>query len=204
MDISYVRNIVYPPDETPTEKGHRKRLAKMGYPCYGRARHSLPLQHSRFLSMHNRHRQYRRYQSVEISSLYKRTSEGFINFCLEIGDVPEELRHIDERLHIGRINHYKGYIPGNLKWESITSNSLERIARLGSPIWDENGIPRNDQFKQRIEIFLALPKEIELEKSQVRESLNLRSDKLSRFIKKIKRYHPLNIETTFSTLTIRN
>jgi hypothetical protein len=52
------------------------------------------------------------------------TREGYIEFCKELGPIPKRMR----RPSVGRIDHYLGYVRGNIHWQSYNKNSAIRRA----------------------------------------------------------------------------
>lgn len=94
-----------------------------GYPYYGQLKKKFPIHWMSFSGMYKRKRQY----EIEIDSLFKRNVDGFIEFILYIGDVPKYMISPS----VGRIDHSKGYIIGNFRWESAYSNSIESGIRNG-------------------------------------------------------------------------
>lgn len=49
---------------------------------------------------------------------FPRTKIGFEEFCNEIGPIPKDIK----RPSVGRKNHDKGYVYGNIKWEEYEYN----------------------------------------------------------------------------------
>lgn len=56
------------------------------------------------------------------SIAWPRTREGYIEFCAEIGLHPLGMA----KPSVGRIDHRKGYEPGNIQWEEHRVNSVKR------------------------------------------------------------------------------
>lgn len=53
---------------------------------------------------------------------YPRTLEGFLQWLGDIGPIPKGL----VKPSVGRIDHSKGYEPGNMQWEEHRFNSFKR------------------------------------------------------------------------------
>jgi hypothetical protein len=52
---------------------------------------------------------------------FEHSANGFIDFLVYLGDIPEGMG----RPSIGRLDHSKGYVRGNFRWESFSENSAE-------------------------------------------------------------------------------
>lgn len=55
---------------------------------------------------------------------FPRTRDGYIEFCKEIGPIPKRMK----RPTVGRIDHYFGYVRGNIRWQPYNKNSAIRRA----------------------------------------------------------------------------
>lgn len=98
--------------------GKRSAFSR-GLPYYGKLRSKFPIHFSSFTHMYARHKT----KGVEISETFSRDVDGFINFLLYIGDLNTEYDTL------GRIDHSKGYIEGNFKWEPYWENYSEAALR---------------------------------------------------------------------------
>ncbi len=108
------------PDDTKfTQEEWMGKLSVIsrGHPYYGLLKKEFPTHWMSFSGMHKRKKEY----NIEIDSLFERNTNGFIEFILYLGDVPENMIIPT----VGRIDHSKGYIVGNFRWESKGSNSSE-------------------------------------------------------------------------------
>lgn len=56
------------------------------------------------------------------SIFWQRTREGYLSFCSHIGPKPDGV----QKWSVGRIDHSKGYEPGNVRWELHRMNSVKR------------------------------------------------------------------------------
>lgn len=101
------------------------------------------LQH--FKGCHNRVR-----DGKSPSIFWPRTKEGYLNFCSEIGKFPEAM----EKPSVGRIDHDKGYEPGNIRWEEHKFNSVKRIGTKY-----QNSIERHPKLDDRTPSFKLGSKE---------------------------------------------
>lgn len=106
---------------TNEEYGGKISVISRGLPYYGKLKKEFPAHWSSFTGMHKRHK----VKGVDIDSLFDRDVNGFIEFILYVGDIPKFM--IDPS--IGRIDHSKGYIVGNFRWESLSSNAKESSER---------------------------------------------------------------------------
>lgn len=78
---------------------------------------------------------------------WPRTREGFLAFAKEMGSIPVGMK----RPSVGRIDHDKGYVTGNVKWEEHSFNSwrgrrpeqpmLDEVAFGAAPSPDDEEIP---------------------------------------------------------------
>jgi hypothetical protein len=84
---------------------------------WGEEKQKYPLSHGAFTRCHDRVRDGK---VTEIS--WPRTPEGFNAFRKEIGPWPKDMK----KPSIGRIDHNKGYIAGNIRWEEYAINSVKR------------------------------------------------------------------------------
>lgn len=98
--------------------GKRSAFSR-GLPYYGKLRSKFPIHFTSFVDMHYRHK----IKGVEISETFSRDTDGFINFLLYLGDLNTEYDTL------GRIDHSKGYIEGNFKWEPYWENYSEAALR---------------------------------------------------------------------------
>lgn len=55
---------------------------------------------------------------------FTRDRDGYLEFCKELGPIPAKLK----RVSVGRIDHFKGYVRGNIRWEEYNYNSRKRYA----------------------------------------------------------------------------
>lgn len=104
---------------TVEELAGKRSAESRGLPYYGKLRKEFPTHFTSFAKIHYR---------TKLSGLacdFPRTVEGFIEFLLYIGDVP------DDQLWptVGRFDHSKGYICGNFAWQDQDENSGESVAR---------------------------------------------------------------------------
>jgi len=53
---------------------------------------------------------------------WPRTRKGYIAFCKHIGKKPKD----GQKWSVGRKNHNKGYVRGNVRWELYKFNSVKR------------------------------------------------------------------------------
>lgn len=53
---------------------------------------------------------------------WERNREGYEAFCKELGPKPENMK----KATVGRIDHSKGYVTGNIQWEEHYWNSIKR------------------------------------------------------------------------------
>lgn len=98
-----------------------KRHQKLGRWTYIGMRNKYPVHWIGFVGIHKRHRERGRALGPEFS----RDIQGFWNFIEEIGPVPKGMN----RPTVGQINHRKGYIAGNFRWESHYDNTQESAIR---------------------------------------------------------------------------
>lgn len=98
--------------------GKRSAFSR-GLPYYGKLRSKFPIHFTSFAAMYARHKT----KGVEISETFSRDTDGFINFLLYLGDLNTEYDTL------GRIDHSKGYIEGNFKWEPYWENYSEAAVR---------------------------------------------------------------------------
>jgi hypothetical protein len=56
---------------------------------------------------------------------FPRTREGYIAFCKELGPKPR-----GQKWSVGRKNHGKGYVRGNIKWQILSDNVREMRQRV--------------------------------------------------------------------------
>jgi hypothetical protein len=69
---------------------------------------------------------------------WPRTREGYDQFFEEIGQIPRDIR----RPSIGRIDHTKGYEPGNVRWEPFSYNAWKerRSETEAAPLMASAGV----------------------------------------------------------------
>jgi len=53
---------------------------------------------------------------------WPRSRSGFLKFCDEIGPKPND----GQKWSVGRKDHSKGYVKGNIRWELYAHNSVKR------------------------------------------------------------------------------
>lgn len=53
---------------------------------------------------------------------WPRNKDGYLKFCKEIGPIPKNMN----KPSVGRKNHRKGYVKGNIRWEEHKFNSVKR------------------------------------------------------------------------------
>jgi len=80
-------------------------------------RKEFPIEFKRFIGCHNRV-----HEGKTPSMYWPRDSSGFFGWLSDIGPIPSHL----EKPSVGRIDHSKGYVPGNMRWEEHRLNSIKR------------------------------------------------------------------------------
>ena len=108
----------------------KKSCESRGLPYYYGLRHKYPTHSSSFAGIHNRHIT----KNIYVSDRYRRDLEGFINFLVDIGDVPKNMAEPT----VGRYDHDKGYIKGNFRWQELRENSKE--------VSERNGMTKKDKL----------------------------------------------------------
>ena len=56
------------------------------------------------------------------SIFWPRSRQGYLDFCKEMGPKPTQMN----KPSVGRIDHSRGYEPGNVRWEEHAVNSIKR------------------------------------------------------------------------------
>lgn len=98
-----------------------------GLPYYGGLKKKFPIHWSSFHNMWKRAKDPK--IPCGISVRYNRNVNGFINFILDIGPIPDGIKQPS----VGRIDHSDGYVFGNFKWQEKNENSTEAAIRTASP-----------------------------------------------------------------------
>lgn len=123
-------------------RGGMKSALSRGLPFYGLLRREYPRHFAAFSSLHKR---------VELgrsTTDLPRNSEGFIQFLLEIGDLPVDMR----KPSVGRKDHDLGYVRGNYEWQSLSDNSKEVQLRMVM-VGRHNSYRRADTaFRRRLQL----------------------------------------------------
>lgn len=118
----YLESLVSIPEGelTSAEKSALTRSQTQGTSFYGRIPQSFPVHYNRFMKMHDHYMEGvtgRKARDITISSAFNRTADGLINFILESGPIPSNMKHPTLTRNYPR----KGFIRGNLSWKSSTA-----------------------------------------------------------------------------------
>lgn len=89
---------------------------KYDYDPYGK----LNLFWHAFHGIHNR--------GTEVSPVFSRTKEGFVNFVNYLGD-PGDMK----RPSVGRFDHDEGYVLGNFAWQEFNENAKLKHKKVQRP-----------------------------------------------------------------------
>lgn len=107
-------------DELSThERGYRDRCLSRGNNYYGRLRKEFPVHFNSFYNMQ------KRCVFLDIETDFTYDVDGFIEFILYVGEVPEGMN----RPSVGRLNHDCGYVKGNFEWQALSDNCSEVATR---------------------------------------------------------------------------
>lgn len=98
--------------------GHTRESAKKAALARGDS-YFIDLQVNAFYRMHNRIRDWK------LLTDFTRTREGFVDFVVHIGEVPEGMI----KPGVGRKDHTKGYVKDNFMWQSFRDNCIENALR---------------------------------------------------------------------------
>lgn len=118
----YLENLVIITEEqmTASEKSSFSRSKSRGTAFYGRLPRIFPIHYRSFRKMHDHFIESaagRTARDIKISSAFKRTANGLINFILETGPVPSNMKYPTLiRKYISR-----GFVRGNLMWKSASA-----------------------------------------------------------------------------------
>lgn len=119
MNEDLLRSLVFPDESSLTinELRTKRRCATQGISYYGRARYSeeSSIYYTAFDGVMIRTK------AEKLDSDYSRTPESFIEFYLEIGNIPDGMISPT----VGRLDHSLGYLRGNFEWQSFSDNSSE-------------------------------------------------------------------------------
>jgi len=115
-----------------------------GLPFYGGLKIEFPYHWNSFKSMQRRSS----LKSYECDFTYD--VDGFIDFILYLGAVPFSIKIPT----IGRLDHSKGYIKGNFKWEEQYDNYSEAGTRLYES--ETAGYKQNQFYKKCNELKIKL------------------------------------------------
>jgi hypothetical protein len=110
--------------DTPAKKSARTRSSIYGTGFYGYLPSLFETHYRSFRKMHDHHVE----RKDKVSSRFKTTSQGFINFILEIGPIPSGMKNPV----LTRIHPRKGFIRGNLKWMNRDKFRAKNAARASS------------------------------------------------------------------------
>lgn len=105
---------------TATEKAALTRSQTQGTSYYGRLPQVFPVHYKRFTKMHDHFVECatgRKARDIMISSAFERDANGLINFILETGPIPSNMKHPT----LTRTYPRKGFIRGNLTWKSAST-----------------------------------------------------------------------------------
>lgn len=107
---------------TSAEYGGMKSALARNLPYYGKLKDVFP---HHWISFHGMQKRSKSNDKCKISSRYSFDVDGFINFIMDTGYVPEGMNSPT----IGRKNHDIGYIENNFQWESKSDNCKESANR---------------------------------------------------------------------------
>ena len=93
----------------------KRSVELRGVPYYAPLRRAFPHHWQSFRCMHKR----------GTPNAFPKNISGFIDFIIYLGPVPSYMK----KPSIGRIDHSKGYFPGNFEWQESRENSREVALR---------------------------------------------------------------------------
>ncbi len=114
---------------THMEHVARNSVLARGLPYYGVLKKIFNYHWASFMNMHQR--------PTHVDPKYDRNRDGFINFIVDISEVPPDMM----RPSIGRIDHNLGYIPGNFMWQEFSDNARDGGKRAPHPSSRSNSFP---------------------------------------------------------------
>lgn len=119
MEIQYTKEYLSDLYNKSIELNSKQLMAKLsvesrGLPYYGNLKKVFPIHFKRFKSMNHRR--------GKVNLEFRNSVEGFINFIVEIGPIPEGMVFPS----VGRKDHSKGYEVGNFRWQEFSENCSDR------------------------------------------------------------------------------
>jgi len=90
-------------------------LKRLGKPCYEGLKQKYPVHFSSFSALNGRCKR------KKLENDFPRTKKGFEDFIEYIGPIPKGMKWPS----VGRLDHKKGYIKGNFRWQEMSENSAD-------------------------------------------------------------------------------
>ena len=119
------KTIKYTATQTYPELDPGIQYLPYGQAKYGSLKKDYPQHWESFRNIHDRCRR----MGIEIDYHFRRNIQGLANLIECLGPVPEGMRYPT----VGRIDHSRGYLRDNIRWQERSANSREAVDRRHLP-----------------------------------------------------------------------